>query len=451
MTINSSVGILGSVGRNGRNDKLDVVAIQTRLNELMGQSREHLVPDGICGPLTRGMIGDFQINVAGFRWPDYRVDPAGKTIVALNDPGSASIWQRMSIPLPPDPADPRPSPKPTPKDPPPAKKPSATPRALTPEEIAATKPGGFLRFVDSAAPGGVTTILPGEVWVGPEGNRLIIHALEWTAKAEDGTEKPEGVITFLQLSSDIASQKAGTVYRQSREGFLIDMLYAGIAIAGKRLESTQTLIEAEMQFLMGVASISGVVALADTGLKATEWVFFNHRNGNLKKWSEAVSLILDARSTLKTYAPTLWDKIIDAALLGAWKGAKVMVAMFGTDIAGNIPAGMISDKKKLGKASGMLLGKLGAGDFKGRLGALKAIWTILLEVTKHAVKSVPAAMKITYAQKKKAATDIVAALHRSGVALSDGDALAVVEEIAANADEVVGALGKLKDGFAALK
>jgi hypothetical protein len=96
MAITSSVGIIASVGRGGRNNAQDVRAIQERLNVLMGTSRQHLTVDGLSGPKTRGMIGDFQRNVLNFRWPDQRVDPAGKTIRALNDPDSARQWQRTS-------------------------------------------------------------------------------------------------------------------------------------------------------------------------------------------------------------------------------------------------------------------------------------------------------------------------------------------------------------------
>ncbi len=104
MPIYSSIGITASVGRNGQNRPADVVAVQERLNELMHAPRVQLVPDGKSGPKTRGMIKDFQKSVLGFRWPDARVDPTAKTIVALNDPNSEDIWAQMSIPdFPPDP------------------------------------------------------------------------------------------------------------------------------------------------------------------------------------------------------------------------------------------------------------------------------------------------------------------------------------------------------------
>lgn len=104
MPIYSSIGITASVGRSGQNRAQDVVAVQQRLNDLMHSPRIPLVVDGQSGPKTRGMIKDFQKSVLGFRWPDARVDPAAKTIIALNDPSSEGIWAQMSIPeFPPDP------------------------------------------------------------------------------------------------------------------------------------------------------------------------------------------------------------------------------------------------------------------------------------------------------------------------------------------------------------
>jgi hypothetical protein len=39
------------------------------------------------------MIADFQKSVLKFKWPDSRVDPNGKTIRALNNQRSATIWR----------------------------------------------------------------------------------------------------------------------------------------------------------------------------------------------------------------------------------------------------------------------------------------------------------------------------------------------------------------------
>lgn len=93
MAINSSINISYSVGLGGRNHKMDVRTVQTRLNELMDNSRPHLKVDGISGSKTHGMIADFQESVLNFKWPDSRIDPNGKTLKAMNSPLSAIIWQ----------------------------------------------------------------------------------------------------------------------------------------------------------------------------------------------------------------------------------------------------------------------------------------------------------------------------------------------------------------------
>ena len=96
MPIYSSIGIRASVGRNGRNESVDVMAIQKRLNELMKSPRIKLNVDGRSGPKTEGMIADFQKVVLGLSMPDGRVDPNSNTIRALNDAASEGKWARMS-------------------------------------------------------------------------------------------------------------------------------------------------------------------------------------------------------------------------------------------------------------------------------------------------------------------------------------------------------------------
>ncbi|PVB59595.1 hypothetical protein DCO57_21605 [Labrenzia sp. 011] len=275
------------------------------------------------------------------------------------------------------------------------------------------------------------------------------YSAHWTDFAPPLTLKPNGIITYQQITSDIAKVKEGVIYRQNREGFVTDILYAGTAHVGKRLKSTQVLIEMEMVFLLAVASANPFVFTADVSLKVAEWTAKN--KDNFPKWASAISLVLEARKTLKTYAPTLWDKIVDAALFAAWKGTKAAVVMFGEDVARNIPEGMASDKKKIAKLTGSMLGEIGKNGFNARMTALRLVWTILKKVAGGALSSVPAAIKITAADKKKAALDLVASLKPAGVALTEGDAMTIVEEVAKHADEVNDAIKKLKTGYDAIR
>lgn len=97
MPINQTIFIKGKVGHLGANAADDVMAVQRQLNDHMMPPRQKLTVDGKCGPKTIAMIRDFQKGVCGFSNPDGRVDPGGKTLMALNNPGSAGIWARMSI------------------------------------------------------------------------------------------------------------------------------------------------------------------------------------------------------------------------------------------------------------------------------------------------------------------------------------------------------------------
>lgn len=74
-----------SVGNKGINTKSDVVTIQKLLNKKIA-SLKPLLPlaiDGVCGPLTIGLIKEYQRRTLGHKWPDGRVDPSGKTLSSL--------------------------------------------------------------------------------------------------------------------------------------------------------------------------------------------------------------------------------------------------------------------------------------------------------------------------------------------------------------------------------
>lgn len=71
-----------SVGKGGKNAPADARLVQLLLNEWLARERKTLLRvDGICGPLTRAAIENFQR--ASVRVTDGRIDPAGPTISAL--------------------------------------------------------------------------------------------------------------------------------------------------------------------------------------------------------------------------------------------------------------------------------------------------------------------------------------------------------------------------------
>lgn len=90
------VGLTGSVGYGGENDRDDVKCIQSLLNiyNEADKSRIPLTVDGVVGPRTNDTICAFQRKIVGF--VDQRIDPGGKTIRALV---KATLSNRSTLPL----------------------------------------------------------------------------------------------------------------------------------------------------------------------------------------------------------------------------------------------------------------------------------------------------------------------------------------------------------------
>ena len=96
------------------NAKDDVFVIQVLLNKflLMGclPPLVMLLPDGQCGNKTCEAIYAFQNGIMGWKKPDMRIDPGGKTLAALNGPlkwankpkGDPVIWIPKPDIVPPD-------------------------------------------------------------------------------------------------------------------------------------------------------------------------------------------------------------------------------------------------------------------------------------------------------------------------------------------------------------
>lgn len=80
-------GILGSVGKSGKNIRRDAVLIQELLNHkirrLTGEKK--LEVDGLVGTKTIRLITKYQSDVLKMKRPDGRVDPGGNTFKSLYD------------------------------------------------------------------------------------------------------------------------------------------------------------------------------------------------------------------------------------------------------------------------------------------------------------------------------------------------------------------------------
>jgi|SRR5271157_2214624 len=83
----SNVRISGSVGRNGVNQRNDVLTVQQLINEHLPVPLHPLNVDGQCGPLTIGAIEEIQRRLLHMNPPDGRVDPSGATFRFLTGAG----------------------------------------------------------------------------------------------------------------------------------------------------------------------------------------------------------------------------------------------------------------------------------------------------------------------------------------------------------------------------
>lgn len=84
----NSPEIAASVGDGAVNRMEDVRVIQDALNQVpqgQGGPEPKLKVDGLCFGKTQAAIRRFQREACGFKWPDGRIDPEGKTIDRLRE------------------------------------------------------------------------------------------------------------------------------------------------------------------------------------------------------------------------------------------------------------------------------------------------------------------------------------------------------------------------------
>jgi hypothetical protein len=81
-----AVVIQAAVGQGGANQRADVRVIQDALNQVPvvnGGPEPPLNVDGLCWGKTLAAIRKFQKVACGFRWPDGRIEPEGRTHLKL--------------------------------------------------------------------------------------------------------------------------------------------------------------------------------------------------------------------------------------------------------------------------------------------------------------------------------------------------------------------------------
>jgi hypothetical protein len=88
MSTRNSVEISAAVGEDAQNRRDDVRVIQDALNQVPPTSGGPVPPlkvDGLCYGKTLAAIRRFQKEACGFKWPDGRISPGGKTHTRLRE------------------------------------------------------------------------------------------------------------------------------------------------------------------------------------------------------------------------------------------------------------------------------------------------------------------------------------------------------------------------------
>lgn len=94
--------IAASVGKNGRNNKPDVLTVQSLINKCIGYivPRAPLQTTGACDDIMIDAIKDFQVRVVKLPTPDGRVDPNGRTLEALTTIAAGKTYTPKTAPAP---------------------------------------------------------------------------------------------------------------------------------------------------------------------------------------------------------------------------------------------------------------------------------------------------------------------------------------------------------------
>lgn len=240
--------------------------------------------------------------------------------------------------------------------------------------------------------------------------------------------------------------KKNRIYAQPTTGFIGDIRSYPATKAGLKALGMAKLAVLEVNLILGVVSaVSGVGFVVVLGTDILQFMINNKQN--FPKWRGAISAVLRVRKRMKQLAPTLYDRVFDAALLAAWRGVYATLGIAGKELPGNIPDSAANDPKIVGRGLGAIVGKVGKNMLAQRLTVLSVIITLLLQIIMGALKAVPGAVKISVDKRKITAKEIIDSLKKVGVSIRNRDVQAILDEIEKNADGVKALLLDLQKAF----
>jgi hypothetical protein len=256
------------------------------------------------------------------------------------------------------------------------------------------------------------TVKSGQTWIASDGKRFV-----WSA---DG----------LQVVYSVN----GKFFAQGSQGFINEVRTQPFIAGVSSAEPLVRLAQIEVNFLMGLlAGASTVGFIIVVGTEAAEFVIENR--DEFSTWYHQLEAVLKARALLKAHAPVLYDKVFNAVLKQVYK-----------DVKGNIPDAVTPEVVFFGV--GVIVGSVGKKITKGKFTVLALVVVVLEQLfVRLTLGVVPKAIKITEAEYRKMADEIIAQLRSAGVAIHDGDIHAIVKEVQQHPVEVKKALDMMHDAF----
>jgi hypothetical protein len=182
-----------------------------------------------------------------------------------------------------------------------------------------------------------------------------------------------------------------------------------------------------------VAGASGVGFAVVVGTEIAEFVIENRED--FSKWEHQLEVVLKARAILKEHAPVLYDKVFNSVLNQVFK-----------DVKGNIPDAVTPEVVFFGV--GVVIGSVGKKLTEGKFSWFALVFVVVEQLAiRLTIGVVPQAIKITEAEYRKMADEIIGQLRKAGVTIQDADMRKIVEEVQKNPGEVKQALDMMRDAF----
>jgi hypothetical protein len=276
--------------------------------------------------------------------------------------------------------------------------------------------------------GAMGSVESGQTWPASDGRRTVLSA--------------DSMSVIYVLTAAASPTRNNKTFIQSATGFRNEVVTYPFVEAARRAAPMARLAELEMQIMIGIFAASSGAGLA--AVIGADVLDFCLKNGDkFSTWGRALAACVAVREVLKRHAPTLWDKLVDAALVGAAAGVAESLR--------NIPEAAARDPKVIGRFVGALIGKLGRKALSSRLSALSVVWVILSTAAGKALGAVPGALRLSLDERAKTAEAIITELRKAGVTLTKEDARKIVEEIAAKPQEIRASLDQLKAAFEGIR